>query len=818
MLRVETGADALSHGDEPLRYSYARQTSPFEHIMTMTAHSPLTEPHLPLVVEALHAHPLVWLAAPEGYDQQRLCEAVESHWDGGVTRWPQLPLAGGLLVVPRLEALSPDEQRELKLWLLDHQTSNTRCLISSAPCAPLEGELRASGLQPLRLGAQRLGWSAPELAAWLPAQGLVASEFGSWLPLLGEWPLAWRLWLQARACDENTQALLQRWGLALIERQFAEFASPLPEALALQAEQVVLDESRLLQLVGCSRGQWQASRRQLIGAGWLLESEQGDRWQPWISGLLRIWREQPRLDWEPLSQMLADLPLDEIVSLLPPDPLPQLELSLLARIGMRCLELNHGPWLVTRLAALPRLWLQQQPSLCLLQAWLEMEVQRRSDRAEDLLNRLQSLPLNEADTLSAGLLRAMVSFNFDHLECAIQQLGELKELPQPMLAPYRLTQASCLLYTGQTQRARSMLELLVSWADCQQQYHLKLVGWYRLAQLHFYQGDWQQCSKVLQLGVEFATQHQLTTDPIFDSYYRLQAELAIYQGQADQADYWLQQGTPLTENRGDYWQLPYLSHRCLTLILRGELSELPQRLEQLEQQRFSQQYCRLWRFRVGYTLALGYQQRGDEAGLERLTLRSPWHTQIDSLYDLMDNLLRAWLAHLGNEPRSAQELDHLQALADEWQVDWLAQQFQLLRLLQSPANPEEWQTLIAWLAGRQAFIPLLLAGPKVVAPLQELARWPQIRPTLRGFIQQTLDLLTRPLQDPQIQPGEGELSQRQWQILRLIAQGLSNEQMAQQLFVAPSTIKTHINHLYAKLGVRTRAEAQAIARQKLVGQ
>ena len=203
----------------------------------------------------------------------------------------------------------------------------------------------------------------------------------------------------------------------------------------------------------------------------------------------------------------------------------------------------------------------------LLQAWLEMEVQRRSDRAEDLLNRLQSQPLNDEEQLSANLLRAMVSFNFDHLECAIQQLGELKDLPQPMLAPYRLTQASCLLYTGQTQRARNMLELLVSWADCQQQYHLKLVGWYRLAQLHFYQGDWQQCSKVLQLGVEFANQHQLTTDPVFDSYYRLQAELAIYQGQADQADYWLQQGTPLMENRGDYWQLPYLSHRCLTLVL-----------------------------------------------------------------------------------------------------------------------------------------------------------------------------------------------------------------------------------------------------------
>ena len=166
-----------------------------------------------MVLEALHSHPLVWLAAPEGYDQQRLCDAVASHWDASVSLWPQLPPANGLLLVPQLEALTPDEQQQLKQWLLDHQASNLRCLISSPPYAPLEGELRAAGLQPLRLGAQRLGWSAPELAAWLPAQGLVASEFGSWLPLLGEWPLAWRLWLQAQACDENTHALLQRWGL-----------------------------------------------------------------------------------------------------------------------------------------------------------------------------------------------------------------------------------------------------------------------------------------------------------------------------------------------------------------------------------------------------------------------------------------------------------------------------------------------------------------------------------------------------------------------------------------------------------------------------
>ena len=57
------------------------------------------------------------------------------------------------------------------------------------------------------------------------------------------------------------------------------------------------------------------------------------------------------------------------------------------------------------------------------------------------------------------------------------------------------------------------------------------------------------------------------------------------------------------------------------------------------------------------------------------------------------------------------------------------------------------------------------------APLQELARWTQIRPSLLSFIQQTLDLLTRPLRDPQAHSADDDLSPRQWQILRLIAMG-----------------------------------------------
>ncbi|MBS1692688.1 MAG: response regulator transcription factor [Actinobacteria bacterium] len=55
------------------------------------------------------------------------------------------------------------------------------------------------------------------------------------------------------------------------------------------------------------------------------------------------------------------------------------------------------------------------------------------------------------------------------------------------------------------------------------------------------------------------------------------------------------------------------------------------------------------------------------------------------------------------------------------------------------------------------------------------------------------------------------LSERERQILRLIAQGRSVPEMAKELFLAPTTVKTHIRRLYEKLGVSDRGAAVAVA-------
>jgi len=57
------------------------------------------------------------------------------------------------------------------------------------------------------------------------------------------------------------------------------------------------------------------------------------------------------------------------------------------------------------------------------------------------------------------------------------------------------------------------------------------------------------------------------------------------------------------------------------------------------------------------------------------------------------------------------------------------------------------------------------------------------------------------------------LSVREIEVLRLIDQGLTNAVIAERLVVAPSTVKTHINNIYSKLGVQTRVQALQRARE-----
>jgi len=97
-----------------------------------------------------------------------------------------------------------------------------------------------------------------------------------------------------------------------------------------------------------------------------------------------------------------------------------------------------------------------------------------------------------------------------------------------------------------------------------------------------------------------------------------------------------------------------------------------------------------------------------------------------------------------------------------------------------------------------------------MARLLQAARARKVMPDyvdrlLAAFGEDWMAVSTQPLPEP--------MTRRETEILKLIAAGLTNREIAAQLIISPETVKKHAGNIYGKLSVSSRTEAAARARE-----
>lgn len=144
-----------------------------------------------------------------------------------------------------------------------------------------------------------------------------------------------------------------------------------------------------------------------------------------------------------------------------------------------------------------------------------------------------------------------------------------------------------------------------------------------------------------------------------------------------------------------------------------------------------------------------------------------------------------------------------------WQMEaLLLQALAQARLGKRTAGQSALQKSLA-LAQSQGYLRLFLDGGEAVRDLL-VGLYPTLTdPALAQFARRILEAFPAPAPKKPLTPPSltSPLSEREVQILRLLSLGLSNQAVADQLVISLATVKTHIRHIFDKLGVENRIEA-----------
>jgi LuxR family maltose regulon positive regulatory protein len=477
---------------------------------------------------------------------------------------------------------------------------------------------------------------------------------------------------------------------------------------------------------------------------------------------------------------------------------------------------------------LPDDLVRDRPSLCVFQAWALLLAGRPLDAIE---SRLQDAARSEAVDKVAPL-RALLALYQGQMPRAVelarralQRLSEddlfLRNFATWILAISRLMDGDLTVSTQTLDKVARMSHRAGN-------VMIAVMVLCNVAKLRIRQGRLYQAKDIYQQALEWAADEQGRPLPIAGAALIGLGELFHQWNDLETAAHYLTKGIELAERWGAVGAMGYIAlarvrqargdldgaweatRKAQELAVKFDITEIDDLAVALFQARLwiaqgDLEAARRWaEERELYQYIDAALQEESQASIEHrlrkyelLVLARLLIAQerLDETLALLESLLP--IAERRNRPGMVIEIYLLQALAFQAQGNLDRAMAPLERAL-SLAEPEGYVRIFVD-EGEPVARLLYLAAERGIAPEYAgrlLAAFPALEP------------VAREQQAEMVEP----LSERELDVLRLIAEGLSNQEIAQRLFVSLRTVKWHAGNIYGKLGVKNRMQAVAKAR------
>ncbi len=485
------------------------------------------------------------------------------------------------------------------------------------------------------------------------------------------------------------------------------------------------------------------------------------------------------------------------------------------------------------------------PRLAIIRAWLAQS-QHNYLHVDDLLSEAQqemsarNIILDRHVQGELDALRAQVAINKNEPENALL-LAE-KALEQLEMNKYRSRIVATSVIgeyhhvSGNLAQALALMQQTEKMAMTYGIYHQALWAILQQSEILMAQGFMQAAFDLQDNGFKLIEEQDLYQLPLHEFLLRSRAQIYWFWFRFDEAEQCTWKGLDVLSPFDETKHLRGYSMLARLAVARGEFDKAERYLEKCQQLLGQADYHIDWKANASSAQLFYWQAKGNTESInywlahaDRPETRCNHFTQLQ-----WRNIARAYF-HLGDIDTAINTLKDSQIIAQKHKLitdinrNAIMEAVLLFEDKQVDAAIEAMHLAIKQSNQTGIIGSFLMAGQAVLKPLAKLQQKGNLTELEKHRVDQLQKALSnnkrsrsahfdeafieKVLNTPEVPEliRASPLTHREWQVLGLIYSGFSNEQIAAEFDVAPTTIKTHIRNLYQKLNLPNRKAAIAMA-------